>query len=404
MNIHEYQAKELLRDHGLPTPRGVAVTSLDAVEAVAQKLQDDTSATIMVVKAQIHAGGRGAGHFVGHEGAAGGVRVVHTIEDVCLNAAAMLNHVLVTKQTGPAGRCVKTLYIEAGVAIAREFYLSLLIDRATSKIMFILSSAGGMNIEDVARDTPDKIIKWPLLSMEQTIDKKTAGVIAARLSLPAGNSDELQYIMNGLLALFIEKDCSLIEINPLVLTVDKKLLLLDAKISFDDNGLYRQPAVAHLRDAQEEEPMEREAAAHDLSYIKLDGTIGCMVNGAGLAMATLDIIKQHGASPANFLDVGGGATAEKVKKAFEIILSDQQVKGVLVNIFGGIMRCDIIAAGIIAAVRDSKLAVPLVVRLEGTNVAIGKKMLIESGLPIITADDLGDAATKIVAAAGGVTS
>ncbi|MDI9313476.1 MAG: ADP-forming succinate--CoA ligase subunit beta [Hydrotalea sp.] len=399
MNIHEYQAKELLRGHGLPTPRGVVVTNIADVTAAAQKLQAETGTKVFVLKAQIHAGGRGAGHFAGRDNEKGGVRLIKTIDEVKTNAAAMLGQVLVTKQTGAVGREVKTLYIEEGASIGKEFYLSLLIDRATDHLTFVLSSAGGMNIEDVAHDTPDKIIKWQLPSLAQKVDGETATRLAQQLSLPAGNSNELQQVMNGLLSLFIEKDCSLIEVNPLVLTTDNKLLLLDAKISFDDNGLFRHPDVAALRDDNEEEPMEREASANDLSYIKLDGTIGCMVNGAGLAMATLDIIKQQGAEPANFLDVGGGATEARVKKAFEIILSDKHVKGVLVNIFGGIMRCDIIAAGIIAAVKNIQLNVPLVVRLEGTNVELGKKLLTESGLPIITASDLGDAATKIVAAA-----
>lgn len=398
MNIHEYQGKEILKAYGLPVPHGVAVRSLDEVEKATAALQKTAGNTIFVVKAQIHAGGRGAGHFKGQENEKGGVRVVKTSAEVMKNAEAMLHHTLMTKQTGASGKEVKCLYIEEGADIKAEFYLSLLIDRALATPIFVLSPAGGMNIEEVAEKTPDKIFKIPL-NINKTIDSTMAAQAAKNLGLPSSVIGDMEKIMGGLFKAFVEKDCSLIEINPLILTQDNRLVLLDAKISFDDNGLFRHPDIEKLRDAAEEEPMEREAAKHDLSYIKLDGNIGCMVNGAGLAMATLDIIKQEGAAPANFLDVGGGATEERVKKAFEIILSDKNVKGILVNIFGGIMRCDIIAKGIINALHGMKdLHLPLVVRLEGTNVELGKKLLQDSGLPIITASDLGDAAKKIVKA------
>jgi succinyl-CoA synthetase beta subunit len=384
MNIHEYQAKDILRLYGATVPQGRAVFSAEEAVHAAKSLPGP----VFVVKAQIHAGGRGKG---------GGVKVVKTIEDVEKEARRMLGMTLITHQTGPAGREVKRLYIEDGSAIARELYLSVLVDRSTSRISFIASTEGGMDIEEVAKNTPDKIATF-------TIDPAAGyspfiGVqIASALKLEGGLIRQCVTLVQSLYNAFVAKDMSLLEINPLVVTKEGKLVCLDAKINFDDNALYRHRDVMELRDFGEEEPTEIEASRYDLSYIKLDGSIGCMVNGAGLAMATMDIIKLYGGEPANFLDVGGGATKEKVTAAFKIILSDANVKGILVNIFGGIMKCDIIAEGIVAAAKEVHLSVPLVVRLEGTNVEKGKEILAQSGLPIISGDDLADGAEKIVKA------
>jgi succinyl-CoA synthetase beta subunit len=384
MNIHEYQAKDILRSFGAPVPLGKAAFSVEEAVHLAKMLPGP----VWVVKAQIHAGGRGKG---------GGVKVVKSIEDVETEARRMLGMTLVTHQTGPAGREVKRLYIEDGSAIARELYLSALVDRATSHISFIVSTEGGMDIEEVAKNTPDKIHTFsidPAVGYSPFIGVQ----IAAALKLDGTQIKQCVALVKCLYDAFVAKDMSLLEINPLVVTKDGKLICLDAKVNFDDNALYRHKDVMELRDFGEEEPTEIEASRYDLSYIKLDGSIGCMVNGAGLAMATMDIIKLYGGEPANFLDVGGGATKEKVTAAFKIILSDANVKGILVNIFGGIMKCDIIAEGIVAAAHEVHLSVPLVVRLEGTNVDKGKEILAQSGLPIISGDDLADGAEKIVKA------
>jgi succinyl-CoA synthetase beta subunit len=394
MNIHEYQAKELLARFGVPVPAGVAAMSVaEAAAAV-----DQLPGPLYVVKAQIHAGGRGKGKFkeLGPD-AKGGVRLARTREEVEAAARDMLGNTLVTVQTGAEGKQVNRLYVTDGVDIAQEFYLALLVDRSTGRIAFVASTEGGMNIEDVAHDSPEKIHTL-------TIDPATGFMphhgraVAAALGLTGDLAKQAQKVAAKLYDAFVGTDAAQIEINPLAVTDDRQLLVLDAKVGFDSNAMYRHPDLAELRDETEEDPQELEASRHDLAYIKLDGNIGCMVNGAGLAMATMDIIKLNGAFPANFLDVGGGASKEKVTAAFKIILSDPAVKGILVNIFGGIMRCDIIANGIIAAAREVHLSVPLVVRLEGTNVEEGKRILGESGLDIIAADDLGDAARKIVAA------
>ncbi len=384
MNVHEYQAKELLRGFNVPTPKGKAAFSVAEAVAAAKEL----GGPVWVVKAQIHAGGRGKG---------GGVKVVKSLDDVAKEAERMLGMTLVTHQTGPHGRIVRRLYIEDGSAIERELYLSALVDRATSRIAFIASTEGGMDIEEVARKTPEKIQTFqvePAAGYSPYIGLE----IATALKLKGDQAKQCGAIIRNLYDAFLAKDMSLLEINPLVVTKDGQVVCLDAKINFDDNALFRHKDVQALRDPDEEDPMEREAGEYDLSYIKLDGSIGCMVNGAGLAMATMDIIKLYGEEPANFLDVGGGATKEKVTAAFKIIVSDPNVKGILVNIFGGIMKCDIIAEGIVAAAREISLSVPLVVRLEGTNVELGKKILAESGLPIVSGTDLSDAAQKIVAA------
>ncbi|HXH54023.1 MAG TPA: ADP-forming succinate--CoA ligase subunit beta [Sphingomicrobium sp.] len=393
MNIHEYQAKELLAKFGVPVPAGHAAMSVAEAVAAAEKLPGP----LWVVKAQIHAGGRGKGRFKElSEDAKGGVRLARSVEEVRANAAEMLGRTLVTVQTGPAGKQVQRLYITDGVDIAREFYLALLVDRATGRVAVVASTEGGMDIEAVAHDTPEKIHTF-------TIDPATGLMphhgrsVAAALGLSGDLAKQAQKVLAKLYEAFLGTDASQIEINPLAVTDDGQLLVLDAKVGFDSNAMFRHAELAELRDLSEEEPMEIEASKHDLAYIKLDGNIGCMVNGAGLAMATMDIIKLHGAEPANFLDVGGGASKEKVTAAFKIILSDPAVEGILVNIFGGIMRCDIIAEGIVEAAREVHLTVPLVVRLEGTNVAQGKDILAMSGLPIVAADDLGDAAKKIVA-------
>ena len=384
MNIHEYQAKDVLRGFGAPVPRGKPAFSVDEAVAAAKEL----GGPVWVVKAQIHAGGRGKG---------GGVKVVKSIEDVKKEAQRMLGMTLITHQTGPAGRLVKRLYIEDGSAIARELYLSALVDRETSHVAFIASTEGGMNIEEVAHNTPEKIHTFQI-EPAAGYSPYVGNNIAAALKLKGDQAKQIGAVIKSIYEAFVAKDMSLLEINPLVVTKDGKIVCLDAKINFDDNALYRHKDILALRDLDEEDPMEVEASKFDLSYIKLDGKIGCMVNGAGLAMATMDIIKLYGSEPANFLDVGGGASKEKVTAAFKIIVSDPHVKGILVNIFGGIMRCDVIAEGVVAAAREVNLNVPLVVRLEGTNVELGRKLLMQSGLPIIAADSFEDAAKKVVAA------
>jgi succinyl-CoA synthetase beta subunit len=384
MDIHEHQAKAVLKAFGAPVPRGEAAFSVDEAVKAAEAL----GGPVWVVKAQIHAGGRGKG---------GGVKVVKSIDEVRAEAQRMLGMTLVTHQTGPKGRVVRRLYIEEGAQIARELYLSLLVDRESSRVAVVASTEGGMDIEQVAHDTPDKIHTI-------TIDPATGvfphhgRALAKALELEGPAARQALPLLQTLYAAFTQKDMSLLEVNPLIVTQDGDLRLLDAKISFDDNALFRHEDVRALRDVTEEDEKEIEASKHELSYIALDGDIGCMVNGAGLAMATMDIIKLYGAEPANFLDVGGGASKEKVTAAFKIITADPNVKGILVNIFGGIMRCDIIAEGVIAAVKEVGLKVPLVVRLEGTNVEQGKAILRDSGLNVIPANDLADAAEKIVAA------
>ncbi len=384
MNIHEYQAKRLLAKYGVAMPRGGVAFNPQEAENVAREL----GGPVWVVKAQIHAGGRGKG---------GGIKLVKTIDDAKDAARAMLGMRLITHQTGPGGKVVKRVYIEEGAEIQRELYLGMLVDRASGRVTLIGSTEGGMEIEEVARESPEKILKVavdPALGMLPFHARK----MAFGLGLEGRQVAAAVAFIRAVYDAFGDLDASLIEINPLVVTGDGGVLALDAKMNFDDNALFRHQDLEELRDEDEEEPAELEAARHDLNYIKLDGNIGCMVNGAGLAMATMDIIKLYGGEPANFLDVGGGADQERVATAFKIILSDPNVKAVLVNIFGGIMRCDIIAEGIIAAAREVSLHVPLVVRLEGTNVDLGKKILSESGLPIVSADDLGDAARKVVKA------
>ncbi|MDA1311672.1 MAG: ADP-forming succinate--CoA ligase subunit beta [Proteobacteria bacterium] len=393
MNIHEYQAKQLLAKFGVAVPKGkVAYTPEEAV-SVAGEL----GGPVYVVKSQIHAGGRGAGRFKGNEGGKGGVRVVKSIDDVAASAGEMLGHILVTKQTGPEGKEVKRLYIEDGCDIARELYLSFLIDRVTSRITVIASTEGGMEIEEVAAETPERIITVAIDPVTG-LQPHHARSIAFGLGLEGKQVGAAVKFLQSLYRMVVELDASMVEVNPLVVTAAGEVLALDAKMNFDDNALFRHPDIAELRDEDEEDPAELEAAKHELNYVKLDGSIGCMVNGAGLAMATMDIIKLYGGDPANFLDVGGGATKERVTAAFKIILSDPNVEGILVNIFGGIMRCDVIAEGVVAAAREVSLHVPLVVRLEGTNVDLGKKIMADSGLPIVSADNLGDAAEKIVKA------
>ena len=394
MNIHEYQAKSVLKAFGVPIANGFpAFAAGEAVEA-AKKL----GGPLWVVKSQIHAGGRGKGRFKeAHAGDKGGVRLARTIEEVETLARQMLGSTLVTAQTGPAGKRVNRLYLEDGANIDKEFYLSALLDRTTSRIAFVVSSEGGVNIEDVARTTPERIHTF-------AVDPATGvmphhGRAAAHaLGLAGDLARQVEALVTRLYAAFVTKDMSLLEINPLILMTNGQLRVLDAKASFDDNALYRHPDIAALRDETEEDAKEIEASKYDLNYIALDGAIGCMVNGAGLAMATMDIIKLYGESPANFLDVGGGASKDKVTAAFKIITADPNVKGILINIFGGIMRCDVIAEGVIAAVKEVGLKVPLVVRLEGTNVGLGKKILRDSRLNVIPADDLDDAAQKIVSA------
>ena len=393
MNIHEYQAKELLRRYGVAVLDGhVAWTAEEAV-AAAGKLPGP----VHVVKAQIHAGGRGAGHFAGDPTGKGGVRIARSAEEVRAAAAAMLGHVLVTKQTGAAGRKVHRVYVEAGCDIARELYLSLLVDRASGRVTIVASAEGGMEIEEVAAHTPEKIMRVaidPAAGFSPFQGRR----LGFGLGLTAAQVGAFTRFVGAMYAAFVALDCAIVEINPLVVTKAGEVVALDAKISFDDNALFRHAELEKLVDEAEEDPKELEAARHSLNYVALDGTIGCMVNGAGLAMATMDIIKLYGAAPANFLDVGGGATAERVTAAFKIILSDPHVEGILVNIFGGIMRCDVIAEGVVLAAREVKLSVPLVVRLEGTNVDLGKAILAKSNLPIIAADNLADAAEKVVRA------
>jgi succinyl-CoA synthetase beta subunit len=387
MNIHEYQAKAVLREFGVPVPRGIPAFSVEEAEKAAQQL----GGPVWVVKAQIHAGGRGK---------AGGVKVVKALGDVAREASRMLGSTLVTHQTGPKGKVVNRLYIEEGAAIEKEFYLSAVVDRAASRVAFVVSTQGGMDIEEVAHSAPEKIVSF-------SVDPATGimpyhgRLAAAALGLSAALAKAAERLLPQLYAAFINKDMSLLEINPLVVTKDGALVCLDAKIAFDDNALYRHADVVALRDLTEEDEKETEASKYDLNYVALDGTIGCMVNGAGLAMATMDIIKLYGEQPANFLDVGGGATKDKVAAAFKIITSDHNVKGILVNIFGGIMRCDVIAEGVVAAVKEIGLRVPLVVRLEGTNVDKGKEIIATSNLNVTSADDLDDAAQKIVNAVRG---
>ena len=393
MNVHEYQAKELLAKFGVAIPAGVAAMTVAEAVAGAKSLPGP----LYVVKAQIHAGGRGKGKYkeLGPD-AKGGVRLAKSIEEVEANAKEMLGNTLVTIQTGDAGKQVNRLYVTDGVDIAKEYYLSLLVDRKTGRIALIVSTEGGMDIEEVAHSTPEKITTITI-DPAQGFMPHHGRAVAFALKLKGDLNKQAQVVARQLYDAFVVLDCAMLEINPLVEDKAGKLLVLDTKMSFDSNALYRHPDVVALRDETEEDPAEIEASKYDLAYIKLDGDIGCMVNGAGLAMATMDIIKLNGMFPANFLDVGGGATTEKVTAAFKIILSDPAVKGILVNIFGGIMKCDTIAEGIVAAAKDVNLSVPLVVRLEGTNVELGKKIMAESGLPIVSADDLGDAAKKIVA-------
>jgi succinyl-CoA synthetase beta subunit len=392
MNIHEYQAKSVLRAFNVPIANGFPAFTPEEAADAARKL----GGPLWVVKSQIHAGGRGKGKFKeAHAGDKGGVRLARSVEEVETFAKQMLGSTLVTAQTGPAGKQVHRLYIEDGANIDKEFYLSALVDRTTSRISFVLSAEGGVNIEEVAHKTPEKIQSF-------TVDPATGimphhGRAAAKaLGLEGEAAKQVESLVTRLYTAFVNKDMSMLEINPLILMTNGQLRVLDAKVSFEGNSLYRHPDIAALRDETEEDPKEIEASKHDLSYITLEGTIGCMVNGAGLAMATMDIIKLYGESPANFLDVGGGASKDKVTAAFKIITADPNVKGILINIFGGIMRCDVIAEGVIAAVKEVGLKVPLVVRLEGTNVDLGKKTISESGLNVIPADDLDDAAQKIV--------
>lgn len=390
MNIHEYQAKNVLDGFGLPVLKGSVAYTAEEAEQVAREIADG----LWVVKAQIHAGGRGK---------AGGVILARSLAEVKAAAEKLLNKTLVTHQTGPQGQEVKRIFIEEGCKIKHEFYISLVLNRAERRLCFVASTEGGVDIEEVPKNTPNKILKEvvdPVLGVKPYQGRK----LAFALGLPLDAHNAFCEILKSLYDAAIELDTDMIEINPLVLTEDDKLVALDAKVSFDDNALFRHPEIEALRDESEEDPAELEAKKYDLNYIKLDGSIGCMVNGAGLAMATMDIVKLHGASPANFLDVGGGATKEKVEAAFKIILSDHHVKAVLINIFGGIMRCDIIAEGIVAAAKEVGLSVPMVVRLQGTNHELGKKILSESGLSLIAADDLDDAALKVVEAAHKATA
>ncbi len=397
MNIHEYQAKALLRDYGAPVSDGRVVLKAEEAKSAAGEMDGP----LWVVKAQIHAGGRGKGSFKETDaGPKGGVRLARSVEEAAEEARRMLGRTLVTHQTGPAGKQVNRIYIEAGSDIARELYLALLIDRVSSRIAFVCSTEGGMNIEDVAAKTPEKILSFsvdPVTGYQPYHGRR----IAFMLGLEGPQVKQCVQLMGQLYKLFVDKDMDMLEINPLVVTTDGNLKCLDAKMGFDGNAIHRHPDIAALRDDTEEDPKELAASKFGLNYIALDGEIGCMVNGAGLAMATMDIIKLYGSEPANFLDVGGGASREKVTEAFKIITSDPNVKGILVNIFGGIMRCDIIAEGIVAAVKEVGLKVPLVVRLEGTNVEKGKEIIATSGLNVISADDLADGAEKIVKAVKG---
>ena len=393
MNIHEYQAKELLRGYGVSVLQGFVAWTPEEAEQAAAKLPGP----VYVVKSQIHAGGRGAGKFEGAPEGKGGVRLAKSPAEAREAAEAMIGNVLITKQTGPAGRRVSRVYVEAGCAIKRELYLSLLVDRETSRITIVASTEGGMEIEHVAETQPDRIMRVAV-DPASGVSAFHARKLAFGLGLEGKQVGAFTTFVLAMYRAFTELDCEVVEINPLVVTEAGEVVALDAKVSFDDNALYRQPGLEALRDESEEDPKELEASKFSLNYIALDGTIGCMVNGAGLAMATMDIIKLYGGSPANFLDVGGGATKERVTAAFKIILSDPHVEGILVNIFGGIMRCDVIAEGVVAAAREVSLGVPLVVRLEGTNVELGKDILAKSGLPIVSADNLADAAQKVVRA------
>ena len=397
MNIHEHQAKALLKTYGLPVASGVAIFKPEEAEAAARQLPGP----LYVVKSQIHAGGRGKGKFkeLGPD-AKGGVRLARSIEDVVTNAREMLGNTLVTKQTGEAGKQVNRLYIEDGADIARELYCSLLVDRSTGRVSFVVSTEGGMDIEAVAEHTPEKIVTVPV-DPATGVTTEDVTRIADALSLEGAARTDAGLVFPALYRAFVEKDMSLLEVNPLIVMENGHLRVLDAKVSFDNNAGFRHDELKPLRDLSEEDEKEIEASKFDLAYVALEGNIGCMVNGAGLAMATMDIIKLYGAQPANFLDVGGGASKEKVTAAFKIITADPSVKGILVNIFGGIMRCDVIAEGVIAAVKEVGLQVPLVVRLEGTRVKEGKEILDKSGLDVISADDLDDAAQKIVAAVQG---
>lgn len=397
MNIHEYQAKALLRSYGAPVSDGRVVLKADEAKTAASEMDGP----LWVVKAQIHAGGRGKGSFLEADaGNSGGIRLAHSVVDAEKEAKAMLGRTLVTKQTGPVGKKVNRIYIEDGSGIEKEFYLAILVDRQSSRVSFVASTEGGMDIEEVAEATPEKILSF-------SIDPTTGYQgyhgrrIAFNLGLAGKQVKQCVTLLGNLYRLFVDKDMEMLEINPLITSDSGDLKCLDAKMSFDGNALYRNSDIAELRDTTEEDPKELEASKYDLNYIALDGEIGCMVNGAGLAMATMDIIKLYGAEPANFLDVGGGATKEKVTEAFKIITSDPQVKGILVNIFGGIMRCDVIAQGVVAAVKEVGLKVPLVVRLEGTNVDEGKRIINTSGLDVIAAEDLKDGAQKIVSAVKG---
>tara|TARA_B100001971_G_scaffold183947_1_gene182272 strand:+ start:147 stop:1307 length:1161 start_codon:yes stop_codon:yes gene_type:complete len=384
MNIHEHQAKEIFKKFGINVPNGIVVFSLEEIDQKFKILKTNK----IVLKAQIHAGGRGK---------AGGIKIVNNINELKKQAKSLFGKKLVTHQTGPQGKEVKRLYLEETCDIAKEFYLSCLIDRSSSKIAFISSTEGGVNIEDVAKNNPDKIITVKL-NLSSSVNDEDIKKIIQPFGLSEKSKKQAFHLIQSIYKVLIEKDASLIEVNPLILTKDEELLCLDAKISFDDNAIYRHPDILSLKDLNEVDPIEAEASKHELAYIKLDGKIGCMVNGAGLAMATMDIIKLYGSEPANFLDVGGGASKEKVSAAFKIILSDKNVKGILINIFGGIMRCDVLASGMIEAVKETNLSVPLVVRLAGTNVELGKEILKKSKLKIISANNLADAAKKIVEA------
>jgi len=397
MNIHEYQGKELFRKYGVATPRGVPAFSVDEAVAAAKTLRGreapaDAKAPVWVVKAQIHAGGRGKG---------GGVKLARSVEEVKGLAQQMLGMTLVTHQTGPQGRLVRRLLIEEGADIKKELYVALVVDRGLQRVVLMASSEGGMDIEEVAAHHPEKIHKVAIDPVAGLADKD-AQDIARKIGVPAELVPQARDLFKNLYRCFDECDCSLVEVNPLIVTGDGRVVALDAKLNFDDNALFRHKDIVAMRDLDEEDPAEVEASKYDLNYIQLDGDIGCLVNGAGLAMATMDTIKLFGGSPANFLDVGGGATTEKVTEAFKIMLKNPKLAAILVNIFGGIMKCDVIAAGVVAAAREVGLKVPLVVRLEGTNVDLGKKILADSGLPIISASDMGDAAKKVVAAAKGV--
>ena len=382
MNIHEYQAKGILKQFGAPIPNGVVILDLKEINDKSKKLNSNN----LILKAQIHAGGRGK---------AGGIKLIDNIKNVTEEAKKMFDKILITPQTGPAGRKVKRLYLEETCDIKKEFYLSCLVDRSSSKIAFISSAEGGMDIEEVAKNNPEKIITVKI-NLSKSINDQDVKKITQPFDLLGKSEKQASDLIQSIYKLLIEKDANLIEINPLILTKDNNLLCLDAKINFDDNALYRHPDIVSLKYLNEEDPIETKASKHNLAYIKLNGKIGCMVNGAGLAMATMDIIKLYGSEPANFLDVGGGASKEQVSAAFKIILSDKNIKGILINIFGGIMRCDVLAQGVVEAGKEINLSVPLVVRLAGTNVALGKKILEKSNLKIISANNLADAAKKIV--------